>query len=66
VIKYVELRLPSSQGEYPVDWGPHPFPEARGKFSTRLQEWLKEDAPDTWPDVDAEDSGDACVNATTT
>jgi hypothetical protein len=60
-LNYVTLKLPESKGEYPEEWGYEPFPEQRGKFSTRFQEWLKEDMPDIWTDPEsAEDPGSNC------
>jgi hypothetical protein len=57
-VKWVELQLPQSHGAYPADWGNDPFPPARGQFSSQYQEWLRQDVPAIWPDVDSsEDTG---------
>lgn len=60
-VKYVNLSLPASNGEYPEEWGAEPFPPSRGNFSATVQAWLKRDVASMWPDVDAmEDAGAQC------
>lgn len=53
-IKWIELRLPQSHGEYPPEWGAEPFPPSRGKFSSAIRDFFARDHP-MWPHVDQED-----------